>query len=143
MRRFVDTNILLYAKLTDEISIDKRHIADSVLQRSDCILSVQVLQEFYVQATRKNRPGGIDSNTAIHLIRSWSRFQVQDMTMDVLNAALDITARYRFSYWDSAIITAALAAKCDILFTEDLHHGQVIEGLRIVNPFKDDGLEAG
>ena len=138
MACFVDTNILLYAKLTDQNSIPKRHVAEGILQRPDCIFSVQVMQEFYVQATRVNRPGGIDHDRAVELIQSWSRFQVRDLTIDVLAAALDITARYHFSYWDSAIIAAALIAKCDILFTEDLHHGQIIDGLKIVNPFKDD-----
>jgi predicted nucleic acid-binding protein len=138
MPSFIDTNVLLYAQLTDQANIQKQRVALEILKRPDCVLSVQVMQEFYVQATRISRPGGIGHDKAIGFIRVLSRFKVQDLTMDVLNNAFDITSRYRFSYWDSAIIAAALAAKCDTLFTEDLHHGQVIDGLKIVNPFKED-----
>ena len=60
---------------------------------------------------------------------------VQPMTLDVLMAALDIKQRHGLSYWDSAIVAAALALGCSELYTEDMHHGLAIDGLRLINPF--------
>jgi predicted nucleic acid-binding protein len=58
------------------------------------------------------------------------------MTLAVLNSALRIRASYKYSFWDSAILAAALALGCDRVYTEDLNHGQVVEGLMIINPFR-------
>jgi predicted nucleic acid-binding protein len=66
----------------------------------------------------------------------WSRFQIQEMTLPILRAALRIRQAHGFSFWDSAIIAAALALGCLRVYTEDLTHGQVIEGLTIVDPFR-------
>lgn len=101
-------------------------------------MSVQVLQEFYVQSTRATRPHRLDLDIAQEIVRGLRRLRVVDMSVDLFFEALELSNRYHFSYWDSAIIAAALIAKCDTLFTEDLHHGQIIDGLKIVNPFKDD-----
>lgn len=138
MASFVDTNILIYAKLTEQPDDRKRILASDILRRPDCVFSVQVMQEFYVQATRVSRPGSISHEMAVGLILAWSRFRIQNLTFDVLSRAFELKDRYRFSYWDCAIVAAALSARCDTLFTEDMHHGQVIEGLKIVNPFKDE-----
>ena len=138
MACFLDTNILIYAQSLNPIERTKREIAERLLEQADCTLSVQVLQEFYVQSTRPSRPYPIAIDVAQDLARSFKRFRVLDMSSEIVFRALEMSNRYRFSYWDSAIIAAALMAKCDILFTEDLHHGQIIEGLRIINPFKDD-----
>ena len=61
---------------------------------------------------------------------------MQDMTVAILNAALEITATHRFSYWDSAIIAAARALGCRELYTDDMTHGRQVEGVVIVNPFR-------
>jgi predicted nucleic acid-binding protein len=58
------------------------------------------------------------------------------MTLPVLNDGLRIREAYSFSFWDSSIIAAAVATGCDRVYTEDLNHGQVVEGLTIVNPFR-------
>jgi predicted nucleic acid-binding protein len=58
------------------------------------------------------------------------------MTVAVLKKALEVRARYAFSFWDSSVVAAALESGCDRLYTEDLSHGQVVEGLTIVNPFQ-------
>lgn len=132
---FFDTNILLYAVSPLAHEADKRERALKLLDRQDGTLSVQVLQEFYVQATRASRSNPITHEQAQGLVEAWTRFKVQDNTLAVLRSALEIKQRYGFSYWDSAVVAAARAAGCIELFTEDLSHGQLVEGVRILNPF--------
>ena len=135
MPHFFDTNILLYSISRSPVETVKRARAISLLADDSGALSVQVLQEFYVQATRSSRPDPIPHEFAAGLIEAWSRFRVQDMTMSVLRAALRIRQVYGFSFWDSAIVAAALELRCDRVYTEDLSHGQVVENLTIFNPF--------
>lgn len=132
---FFDTNVLLYAVSPAAHETVKRERALQLLDRQDGALSVQVLQEFYVQATRVSSANRITHEQAQGLVETWARFKVQDNTLAVLLAALEIRARYGFSYWDSAVLAAARAAGCTELFTEDLSHGQIVEGVRIINPF--------
>jgi predicted nucleic acid-binding protein len=136
MPHFLDTNILLYAISPHPEGAKKRAQADALLDRDDGALSVQVLQEFYVQATRPTRVGRLPHDLAAGLVRTWCRFKVQDMTLAVLDAALEIKAAHGFSYWDSAIIAAARALGCSTLYTEDLAHGRQVEGVVIMNPFR-------
>ncbi len=72
---------------------------------------------------------------AAGLIGKWCRFAVQPMTLEILNAALDIKQRHRLSYRDSAIVAAALALGCREVYTEDMQDGLTIDGLRLINPF--------
>jgi predicted nucleic acid-binding protein len=133
---FLDTNVLLYAISPDPNEAEKRSLADALLNDDDGALSVQVLQEFYVQATRPTRAGSLPHDLAVGLIHAWTRFKVQETTVAVLEAALEIKAAYGFSYWDSAIIAAARALGCRRLYSEDMSHGREIEGVTIVNPFR-------
>jgi predicted nucleic acid-binding protein len=133
---FLDTNILLYSISRDPAEAAKRERAVALLDQDDWRLSAQVLQEFYVQATRPSRADALPHDIAAGLVRAWLRFQVQDITPAIVVAALDLKARYGFSYWDAAIVAAALAQGCGLLFSEDLSHGQIVEGLRIVDPFR-------
>jgi len=132
---FLDTNVLIYSISSDSTESAKRERADEILRRDDCVISVQVLQEFYAQMTRASRPGALSHQTVLNLIQGWQRFPIQENTFAVLTRALDIVERYRFSIWDSLIIAAALLGECETLFSEDLSHGQRIENLTIVNPF--------
>ncbi|ALK08204.1 PIN domain-containing protein [Blastochloris viridis] len=134
--RFVDTNILLYSISRAPAEARKRQAAEAILDHDDLALSVQVLQEFYVQATRTSRADPLPCELAVTLIRSWLRFPVQEITLPVLAAALDIHARHRLSYWDAAIIAAASALGCHELLSEDMAHGQRIADVAIVNPFR-------
>lgn len=138
MSRFVDTNILLYSISPRTDDAAKRSVAIEILDRDDIALSIQVLQEFYVQATR---PSGyaLSEQLALGFIRTWLRFAVQETTTPVLLAGIELSSRYKFSYWDGAIVAAARAAGCEVLYTEDLSHGQVVDGLTIVNPFREAG----
>jgi predicted nucleic acid-binding protein len=103
-----DTNILLHSISRDLAEAEKWRRAIELLDRDDGSLSVQVLQEFYVQATRPTRHDPLPHDIAAGLIRTWTRFQVQETNLAILFAALEIKERYGFSYWDSVIIAAAV-----------------------------------
>ncbi len=134
--RFVDTNILLYSISQAPAEARKRDIAIGLLDADDIALSVQVLQEFYVQATRAARPDALAHETATGLVRTWLRFSVQDMTSSGMLGALVITAAHQLSYWDAAIVAAARALGCRQLLSEDIGHGREVEGLVIRDPFR-------
>jgi predicted nucleic acid-binding protein len=89
-----------------------------------------------VQATRASRPDAIPQDLAVGLIEAWSRFRIQDMTLAVLNSALRLRNTYGFSFWDSAIVAAARTLGCDRVYTEDLSHGQIVEGITLNDPFR-------
>ena len=108
--RFVDTNVLLYAVSTVPAEAAKSSVALSLLDHEDLALSVQVLQEFYVQATRPGKQHRLSHEQAALLLESFLRFPVQETTVPLLQAALEATARFRISYWDAAIIEAALGS---------------------------------
>jgi predicted nucleic acid-binding protein len=133
---FIDTNVLVYSVGLNPTEPAKRDRARALLDRDDGALSVQVLQEFYVQATRPTRETPLPHDLAVRMIRTWARFPVQEMTLALLTSALEIKDRHRFSYWDSAIIAAARALGCRELYTEDLSHGREVEGVMIINPFR-------
>lgn len=133
--RFLDTNILLYSISRDPAEAAKREIAIALLDVDEMALSVQVLQEFYVQATCATRPDALAHDFAVRLIRSWLRFQVQEITLPVMMGALQIRAMYELSYWDAAIIAAAKSLGCSEVLTEDMSHGREIGGVMITNPF--------
>lgn len=133
--RFVDTNILLYSLDLEPAQPDKAAVACEILTCSDLVLSVQVLQEFYVQATHARRPDALPHDIAELLIRTWLRFHIQENTVAVLQSALSIKQRFQVSYWDANVIAAAKAAGCREILSEDLNHGQDYDGARVVNPF--------
>jgi predicted nucleic acid-binding protein len=134
--QFVDTNVLLYAISRDPAEQDKAKRANDILAGRDLALSVQVLQEFYVQATRASRPDPITHRQAVRLIESFRRYPVQDVTSAILMAALDTRKRFQLSYWDSAIIEASRAMGCAEVLSEDLSDGQDYAGVRVINPFR-------
>lgn len=134
--RFLDTNILLYAVSTIPEEEVKARRALVLLEDDDWSLSVQVLQEFYVQATRTSRPDRLTHVHAAALIESWLRFRVQETTIHVLQNALVLKERYGLSLWDCTILSAARAAGCREVYSEDLAHDRDYEGIRVINPFR-------
>ncbi|MHB2020694.1 MAG: PIN domain-containing protein [Candidatus Xenobia bacterium] len=132
---FLDTNILLYSISTDGAESRKREQAIALLDRDYGALSVQVLQEFYVQATRASRTHPLSHDLAVALMRTWYRFTIQPVTTAILDRALQLRSSTGFSYWDCAVVAAALALECHTLYSEDLSHGRVVKGVTIVNPF--------
>lgn len=133
--RLVDTNVLLYAISRDPGEADKARRANEILAAGDVGLSVQVLQEFYVQATRASRVDGITHEQAVGLIQAWRRFPVQDTTVDVMTAALATRRRFGVSYWDAAVIEAGRQLGCRVVLSEDLDAGTDYDGIRVENPF--------
>ena len=133
--RFVDTNVSLYAVSNLSGEADKRRSAVDLLNESDLALSVQVLQEFYYQATRPSRPAALTHDQALRFIESICRFPVQETTQDIFRAGLSISHRFELSYWDGAILAAARAIGCEAVYSEDLSDEQDYDGLRVINPF--------
>ena len=133
--RFVDTNILLYRVSSDPSEAQKQSVAAEILSARDLCLSVQVLQEFYVQATRASRSDALTHNQACALIQSWQRYAVLPLTMELMENALMAKERWQLSYWDAAILEAARASQCEQLLSEDLNDGQDYAGVGVVNPF--------
>lgn len=133
-REFIDTNVLVYAD-------DGRHAVKQAAARELIarlmrerrgVLSLQVLQEFYSAATRKlAMPGETAKARIIHYIQ----FEVITLVPADVLAAIDLQRLHRWSFWDSLIVRAALKGTCARLNTEDMHSGQVIETVRIHNPF--------
>jgi len=134
--RFVDTNVLLYAVGRSAGERAKTEAALGILESADLVLSVQVLQEFYVQATRPTRADRLSHEQAVLLIESMAlRFPIQEVTVPLLRSALDLAARFRVSYWDAAIVEAARAGGCSVILTEDMSDGQDFAGVTVKNPF--------
>lgn len=136
MTVFFDTNVLLYSISDAADELAKRDRARALIDAGGCALSVQVLQEFYVQATRPSRSAPLARDDALALIKTWRRFPVQETTLALLDLGLEIQSRHRFSHWDSMIVAAARAQGCSVLWSEDMDHGRIIDGMRIANPFR-------
>jgi predicted nucleic acid-binding protein len=131
---FVDTNVLIYA--VDQADPTKQQAAQAWrewLWETHCgRISFQVLQEFYVNAIKKQPSAQIEIRKEIGDLMAW-----QPITLDatLIARAWKIEDRYRISFWDSLIIAAARAADCRYLLTEDLQRGQELDGVIVVNPF--------
>ncbi len=134
---FFDTNILLYAARTKLVGDDavKRPIALSLISDHDFVTSGQVLAEFYQNAV-KDGPHKIPAEEA----DAWlDRLVVQPcvpVSGELVKAGVELSRRYRISYWDGAIIAAAHEADADLLYTEDLNDGQRYGDVTAINPFK-------
>lgn len=135
MAIFLDTNVLLYSISDAADEARKREIALRLLQRQDCVLSVQVLQEFYNQATRITRSQSRPNNPIERVVTSWLRFKIQENTVELFLSATTIARTHRISLWDALIVAAAQAARCEALMTEDMSHGERFGNLRVENPF--------
>lgn len=135
-KSFVDTNILVYAHDTD--AGQKHAIAGDLLvdlwESGNGVISTQVLQEFHVIVTRKVRYP-IPSNTARRLIRNYLEWEVVVNSGPIILHAVDIEQTHHLSFWDALTVAAAYSTNAGIIFTEDLHDGQQIEGITIQNPF--------
>ena len=135
--RFVDTNVLIYAASPAPVEAEKQRAAQRLLNAGDLALSVQVLQEFYHQATRPTRREPLTSAQALGFLSSIDDFPIQPVTQDLFHAAVAISRRFGLSYWDGAILAAARALDCDAVYSEDLSSEQDYDGLRVINPFTE------
>lgn len=135
--QFADTNILLYAISREPGEAPKARRANEILAAGDVGLSVQVLQEFYVQATRVSRLDAITHEQATGLVEAWRRFPIQENTVDLMVAAFETRRRFGISYWDAAIIEASRVLGCVEVLSEDLDPGTDYAGIRVLNPFAE------
>ena len=131
---FVDTNVLLY--VFDPADISKQNAAQAWreelwINRTGRI-SYQVLQEFYVKATKKWPESRYEIRAEVSDLFAW-----QPVTVDanILDRGWKLQDRYRLSFWDSLIVAAAASAGCRYLLTEDLQNGQELDGVLVINPF--------
>ncbi|MBJ7534494.1 PIN domain-containing protein [Rhodomicrobium vannielii ATCC 17100] len=131
---FLDTNILLYAASKNPAHRSKKTIAIRLIGEEQFGLSAQVLQEFYVNATRKT---DFDMQPALALewIENLEEFACVPTDVALVKAAAVLSTRYRISYWDAAIIAAAEALGANTIYTEDLSHGQAYGSVTVENPF--------
>jgi predicted nucleic acid-binding protein len=133
---FVDTNILIYAYDTSagtKHTTAQKLMSDLWKERSG-VISTQVLQEFYVNVTRKI-PRPLDRLSARTIVEDLCNWDVVIIETDTLLAAIDLQQLYALSFWDSMILSAAVIAGAGVIMTEDLNHGQVMADIRICNPF--------
>jgi predicted nucleic acid-binding protein len=132
---FLDTNILIYS--LDQSDIDKkknsRELIKALTSENLGVISTQVLQEFYIAATTKL---GADPLLIKEIVRSLEKIETVTVTTTLIKEAIDCSVLNRISFWDALIVVSAESAKCKLLCTEDLNHGQIIRGVRIENPFK-------
>lgn len=129
MRRFFDTNILVYAFL----DIDKRDMALSLLAEGG-VISVQVINEFTNAARKKRGRTWSEIAAAIAVIRAHFD-NIALVTLDTHQAALDLASQHGLNFYDALIIATAIEADCDILFSEDMQHDRSFGKLIIRNPF--------
>jgi predicted nucleic acid-binding protein len=140
---FVDTNVLVYAR--DASAADKHARARAWMahlwQAERGRLSFQVLHEYYVVTTRKLTPA-LSRTEARAEVRTLLAWQPQPVNDDLLESAWDVEDRFGLSFWDALVVSAAQAAGCRYLLTEDLQHGQELDNLTVLSPFRATPEEA-
>ncbi len=134
--RFADTNILLYAISSAPDESEKAKIAAALLKAPDLALSVQVFQEFYVQATRPSARDPLAPEEALNFLATLRRFPVLDLSLELFVAAAATSRRWRISYWDAAVVEAARVLGCPEVLSEDLQDGMDFGGVKVTNPFR-------
>jgi len=136
MKSFVDSNVVVY--LFDQDSPKKKAAAQRILQTEasvgNILLSTQALQEFYVTVTRKlAKP--LKPETALEAVTRFSAFPLVIVDMPLILSAIRRSQKDSISFWDSLVIDAALKGGAQRLWSEDLQHGRMVNGMRIENPF--------
>lgn len=131
---FIDTNILVYSCDLADIKKNKisREILKALEKKSTGVISTQVLQEFYVVATKKLT---LEPFIAKELIKKFEVFETVSITPFFIHQAIDCQALHKISFWDALIVASASEAGCSEIYTEDLNHGQTIQGVLVKNPF--------
>lgn len=137
MRAFADTNILLYSVSEHPEEFEKRDVARASLARTISTLSVQVLNEFVWRAAHPRRGSPLAQASIERLTTEWSSKDVQTLDLAIFQLAWTVSRRTNYQWWDCLIVAAAIQSGCDVLYSEDMHHGHVIDGVRIENPFRD------
>ncbi|HTR91439.1 MAG TPA: PIN domain-containing protein [Trebonia sp.] len=135
-RRFVDTNILVYAHDTSAGGKHERARAliEQLWAARDGCVSVQIMQEFFVTVTRKiSKP--LDVAVAKEIIADLSRWYVHVPAADDVLGAIGLHQRTGISFWDAMMVRSAVEIGCGVIYSEDLNHDQLYDGARVENPF--------
>ncbi len=131
---FLASNILAYAQ--DGGSPDKQRKSREVIARlagsGDGVISTQVMQEFFVAATRKRE---VPPLAAKGVLKTFTVFEIVQVSPDLIQEAVDCSILNELSFWDALVLAAAAAAGCSTVYTEDLNAGQTILGVKVENPF--------
>ncbi len=133
-RVFIDTNVLVYADDADAKVKQKkaREILKKHIGAGTAVLSTQVLQEFYAIATRKL---GLEAGIARGRVETFARLDIVVIRPEHILAAIDLQRLRSLSFWDALVVRAAVSAGCARLLSEDMNDGQIIDGVRIEDPF--------
>jgi predicted nucleic acid-binding protein len=133
-RTFLDTNILIYAQDTSAPAKQhkSRELIASLADTVDGVISTQVIQEFFVAATRKL---GVAPLAAKGIIKTFGVFEIVQVSPALIQEAIDCAVLNELSFWDALILASAASAGCSTLLSEDLNHGQVVLGVTIRNPY--------
>ncbi len=134
---FIDTNLWVYAYTSKDL--DKRNKARDILfeYAENIVISTQVVNEFSFVMLRKFKIDIKDLNTIVK--RMIKNYEVSLIYYSTIEKAFDLIQKYNFSYYDSLIVSSALENECSVLYSEDMHHGLVVENkLKIINPFKKE-----
>ena len=134
-RSFFDTNVLVYAD--DQAAPAKQRraielVAEHRRARSG-VVSLQVLQEYFVTVTKKMR---VDAAIARRRVELLAEFDIAAPDLADILAAIDLHRLHGFSFWDALVLRSAKQAGCSVIFSEDMQHAREIDGLHIVNPFR-------
>jgi predicted nucleic acid-binding protein len=133
-RSFFDTNVLVYAD--DKAAPAKQRRALELVaehrRAGTGVVSLQVLQEYFVTVTRKL---GVDARIVRRKVELLAEFDVAAPDVGDILAAIDLHRLHRFSFWDALILRAAKQAGCGVLLSEDFQDAREIDGVRVVNPF--------
>lgn len=136
-RAFFDTNVLIYLSSLDDPR--KQEIAKGLYAQhsiaNEVVLSVQVLNEFFSVTTRKLAVK-TSVKEAMKIVEGFVENTVIPLDVDVMFAAMARTEGDKLNFWDALIVESALQGQAEVLYTEDLNHGQIVDGLRIENPFR-------
>jgi len=134
-RHFVDTNIFAYAHLDNDLEKYEKanFLFENTLSGKKIIISVQVVNEFYSVMSKYK----FSHNQIVGFIKDISVFaNIKNLSFNTVKRAFYIKEKYLYSWWDSLVLASALENGCEIVYSEDMQHGQIIEnGLKIVNPF--------
>jgi predicted nucleic acid-binding protein len=131
---FLDSNILLYACSASPADMEKQAIATRLILETDFALSAQVLQEFTCNALRK-KVLGISEHQIDATMELSGHVPVVSITRELVLSAIILRRRHQLSHWDASIVTAAQELGCNTLYSEDLNHAQVFDGVNVINPF--------
>lgn len=132
---FLDSNILVY--FIDEHDSKKQKIAEKLIKNSvemkTGVLSTQSLQEFYSVVTRKSLCSKEQAKTIVEKFKN--TLPITQISVSHILKAIDISIQTQFSFWDSLIVSAAHSSGCVIVYSEDMNHNQLVNGVKIINPF--------